>query len=327
MPVFNGGETLPVCLAAIGRSTMRPSELIVVDDCSTDESATAAAVAGATVIRLEHQSGPATARNIGAQRASGEVVCFIDADCEVQPETLERIARRFSDHPDVAAIFGSYDDKPASSGFFAQYKNLAHRYVHQTSSEVATTFWAGCGAVRREVFLGVGGFDGAKYPRPSIEDIELGYRLSQAGHQILLAKEIVVTHHKAWSFRGMVRSDIYDRAIPWTMLLMSRGKEEKTLNLQWQHRFSAGLVLLLIIALLTSLFEPLALLPALAAAAILVWINRSFYVYLARLRGGLFTLKAIPVHWFTLSYSAVVYAIVSINYRLNRPRSAPAPRG
>ena len=60
--------------------------------------------------------------------------------------------------------------------FLSQYKNLLHHFVHQGSSSDATTFWAGCAAVDRKVFVDIGGFDAARYDQPSIEDIEMGYR-------------------------------------------------------------------------------------------------------------------------------------------------------
>jgi hypothetical protein len=70
-------------------------------------------------------------------------------------------------------VFGSYDDSPPAPAFTAQYKNLIHRYYHQRPRREASTFWAGCGAVRRSVFLGLEGFDVERYRVPSIEDIEL----------------------------------------------------------------------------------------------------------------------------------------------------------
>ena len=95
------------------------------------------------------------------------------------------------------AVFGSYDDAPAAAGLVARYKNLYHHYVHQRSGASAQSFWAGCGAVRRSAFLAVGGFDEERYPRPSIEDIELGYRLTDAGYRIRFRPDLMVKHLKA----------------------------------------------------------------------------------------------------------------------------------
>ena len=80
---------------------------------------------------------------------------FVDADVVMPPGGLGLIAEDFRRDPELAAVFGSYDDTPAWTTFISQYKNLMHHYVHQTSSESAATFWAGCGAVRKTVFRGV----------------------------------------------------------------------------------------------------------------------------------------------------------------------------
>ena len=159
VPVYNGGTNLRLCLDALLASTHLPCELIVVDDASTDESNRTASDAGAKVLRLARRCGPAAARNYGAQRASGDIILFVDADVLVKPESVERVAAAFRGNPDLAALFGSYDDAPAAENFLSQYKNLFHHYVHQQSNRRASTFWAGCGAVRRDVFLCVGGFD------------------------------------------------------------------------------------------------------------------------------------------------------------------------
>ena len=110
---------------------------------------------------------------------------------------MGRIAAAFQASPNLAALFGSYDDEPFESNFLSQYKNLFHHYVHQTAKVDASTFWSGCGAIRREVFLAIGGFE-ENYRRPTIEDIELGYRLKKTGHRIRLLKELQVKHLKRW---------------------------------------------------------------------------------------------------------------------------------
>ena len=146
--------------------------------------------------------------------AKGEYLCFIDADCEVCHDAIADLAERLESHFEIDALFGSYDDAPAATNFIAQYKNLMHHYVHQQGNEEATTFWSGFGVVKRELFLKLGGFDVARFSRPSIEDIDLGYRLKQAGAKIHLAKELQVKHHKAWKLFGLMKTDIFDRGIP-----------------------------------------------------------------------------------------------------------------
>jgi hypothetical protein len=117
--------------------------------------------------------------------------------------------------------------------------------VHQTNPADACTFWSGCGAVRREIFLEIGGFNTA-YERPAIEDIELGGRLYRAGYSIKLNRNIQVQHLKSLSVAQLVRSDICDRAIPWTRLLMENGGNiPQTLNLALRHRGSLVLTVIL----------------------------------------------------------------------------------
>jgi hypothetical protein len=119
-----------------------------------------------------------------------------------------------------------------------------HRYVHQSGKAEAGTFWSGCGAIRRSVFLQHGGFDEG-YRRPAIEDIELGYRLSAAGHRIVLDHGLEVKHLKRWTFVNLVKTDIFDRGMPWTELILRDGNMPNDLNIQLSQRVSVALAFLL----------------------------------------------------------------------------------
>ena len=88
-----------------------------------------------------------------------------------------------------------------------------HCYVHQQSKRQACTFWTGCGAIRRSVFLEHSGFS-ERYLRPAIEDIELGYRLHSAGRRMILDREVQVKHLKHWTFWNVVKTDIMDGECP-----------------------------------------------------------------------------------------------------------------
>lgn len=244
IPSYNGGAQLEACLSAIARLTTPPSEIIVVDDGSTDDSIQKAAAAGIRTLATAGREGPAVARNIGAQAATGDIVFFVDADVCVHEDAIERLDADFAD-PGIDAVIGSYDDDPSSRDFLSQYKNLMHCFVHQNARSEASTFWSGCGAVRRDVFLAMSGFD-ASYKRPAIEDIELGYRLCKAGRRILLDRELRVKHLKKWTFWGLLKTDILDRGIPWTELILRDQKMPNDLNVQISQRVSIGLVYLML---------------------------------------------------------------------------------
>ncbi len=325
VPVHNGGSDFERCLDALDRSRWSSLELIVVDDGSTDGSAELARRRGAKVISVASARGPGAARNLGAESASGEYLFFVDADCQVHPDTLDQAGAVLEAEPGVDALFGCYDDAPAAQNFVAQFKNLFHSYTHQQGGEDATTFWAGCGVVRRTVFATVGGFDEEQFPRPSIEDIELGYRLRDAGFTIRLCKEVRVKHLKAWTFEQLMRSDIFDRGAPWARLMLDRGRVDTTLNLRWSQRVSAVLAWLGVGAVLIAFVKPAAMWVTGISALGLLILNRDLYAYFARQRGVVFTVKAIPLHWFYYLYACLAFAYGAGGYFLSRERARRSP--
>lgn len=245
IPAYNASSYLRRCLEHLSQSAA-PYECIVVDDGSTDDTREVAAQFGVTVLSTQGRRGPAFARNMGARACHGDIVFFIDADVCVHTDTIARVLANFEEDPDLAAVIGSYDDSPYCQDFLSQYKNLMHCYVHQHGRREACTFWSGCGAIRKDIFLEHSGFD-ENYGRPAIEDIELGYRLSRARHKMILDPQLKVKHLKAWSFLNLVKTDIFDRGIPWTELILRDKNLPNDLNLQLSQRVSVALVYILMI--------------------------------------------------------------------------------
>ena len=192
IPATNDPPTLAACLDAIAAADEPPEQLVVVTE----------------------GDGPAAARNAGAADATGDVVVFVDADVLPHADAFSRIRAAFDADPHLTAVFGSYDDSPADPGTVSQFRNLLHHHVHQEGAGEATTFWAGLGAVRTEAFRGVGGFDAERYPLPSVEDIDLGTRLSSAGGKIVLDPLLQATHLKRWTLSDMVATDFWQRGVP-----------------------------------------------------------------------------------------------------------------
>ena len=322
VPVYDGGDAFRACLAALSRCHPPADELLVVVDGPDADSAALATAAGARLIQLPSRAGPARARNIGAGSASGDVLLFVDADVVVPPGMVGRVAACLRDDPGLAAVIGSYDDAPADSGFLSQYRNLLHHYVHQTAHEEASTFWCGCGAIRRDVFLDTGGFNGG-FSDPSIEDIEFGYRLRQGGHRIRLAKEVQVTHLKRWTPLLMLRTDVFQRAAPWTRLIIRSRVLPNDLNVGTRSRVSVALVAVLGAALAASAAARWPLAVAVLAAAGLATLNAGFYWFLWRVRGPVFTIAAIPWHWVYYACAGIGFVIGAGQELLSRLTPAP----
>lgn len=277
VPATNAPPSLERCLVAVEAARGPQDEIIIVDDPLADDN-------------LPLRS-PAKIRNLGGRRAHGDIVMFVDADVVVDPEAVARFRQAFADDPSLAAAFGSYDDDPPP-GDASRFRNLLHHHVHHEGAGEAQTFWAGLGAIRRDVFLAAGGFDEPRFPRPMLEDVELGLRLTDGGHRIRLMPEAQGRHLKQWSLRGMIYSDFRDRGIPWTRLLIERGEAPATLNLGWRHRLTALAVLATTLSVLRT--RRLTTVPAgLAAMGVL---NRRFYGVLWRHGGARLTLAGVGLH-------------------------------
>jgi cellulose synthase/poly-beta-1,6-N-acetylglucosamine synthase-like glycosyltransferase len=260
VPATDAPATLPRCLAAIDAAEEGPEEVVVAD---RPASLSAAA-----------------ARNAGAARATGDVLVFVDADVVVHPNAFRRIRAAFRDDVQLDAVYGSYDDSPSAPSVVSTFRNLLHHHVHHAAAGPAETFWAGIGAVRRTVFFDVGGFDAARYPHPSVEDIDLGRRLHAAGARIVLDPTIQGTHLKSWTLRSMVWTDFARRAIPWVALEWRTRRLSSALNLGWRHRLSALACVVGVVALVLGWW-----LIALGALGALLLLNRAFYALLLRRLG------------------------------------------
>lgn len=306
IPAYNNAAALEESLGAITRSAGAEDEIIVVDDASTDGTPEAAVRFGVQLYRTEHNSGAGAARNLGARHATGDVLLFIDSDVVVEPDTIGRVKRLLEARPELTAVFGSYDDAPRAPELVSQFRNLLHHFVHQHGDPEASTFWAGCGAIRRAAFEAVNGFDSGIYTR-AIEDIELGYRLRAAGYRILLDRDLRVTHLKHWTLASFLHTDVVYRALPWSRLLRQRRLPLDHLNLKTEHRVSVALAVLIALALPLAPLAPIALAFAAAACVGLMVANRKLLAFFLRARGFAFATFTVPLLFLHYLASAVGY--------------------
>ena len=127
IPTFNSAKTIEAALDSVLRQTLRPTEILVVDDGSTDttRSVLRRYDSEITLIGEEHK-GVASARNVGCQRATGELVAFLDSDDLWHPNYLEVQSKRFAEYPDAKAFFTGHVDfaGPASCQWGAADSSL-----------------------------------------------------------------------------------------------------------------------------------------------------------------------------------------------------------
>ena len=146
-----------------------------------------------------------------------------------------------------------------------------------------------------------------RYPRPSIEDIDLGYRIRQAGGQIIQA-QVQVKHHKAWALNCLITTDVLDRGIPWTKLLLSnKSSFVNALDLQISSRISVAASYVFVILILASFYKPEISFLALFTATLLLWLNMKIYRFFYRKRGFVFSIRAIFMHWLYYLYSGLAF--------------------
>ncbi|MBI2179808.1 MAG: glycosyltransferase family 2 protein, partial [Deltaproteobacteria bacterium] len=130
VPVYNNSRDLKECLSAIKAASPPNTEVIVVDDASTDDTFPTASRWGVRALQLAKNSGVAAARNYGARHARGEILFFVDADVVIPLGAVKRLMEVFEENPALVAVFGSYDVQPRAKGTVSQYRNLLHHFVH-----------------------------------------------------------------------------------------------------------------------------------------------------------------------------------------------------
>jgi GT2 family glycosyltransferase len=305
VPALNAEKELPYCLDALLGSTRPPDEIIVVDDGSRDGTADVARAHNVQLMQLDQPHGPASARNHGARLAKGDIVLFVDADVVLHPDSVERVIDHFDREPAIGALFGTYDSEPAHKDFVSQYRNLLHYYTHMHGEQRAETFWSGCGAVRRSVFEEVGGFDEAMR---AMEDVELGYRLRAAGQEIRLYSDVLSRHLKRWTFRSMIVTDIFHRALPWSRLILETGVLPARLNLSPSQRVSAMCAALAAALTPVAFFYRWTVVPIVGCVGLVVYLNRGMYRFFARHRSRLFAIRVLPLHLLYYLYSVGSFA-------------------
>lgn len=205
IPVYNGARTLDACLEAIEANAWPASQVVVVDDASTDDSTAIARRHACQVLEESTNRGAGAARNAGARAAQYDVLVFIDADVLVAADALGRIAAQFETRPDIAAIVGVYAPVGMLRSFWSRYKQVYLAHSFMSMPERIGTTNTSITAVRRDAFFEVGGFE--EHLRTSEDDV-FGAALVRAGFAITLDKTLQVQHDKDYTCASLLMDDL-----------------------------------------------------------------------------------------------------------------------
>lgn len=197
IPLYNDADTICACLDALLAQSIAPQlEIVVVDDGSTDIGPDLLAQYPVRLLR-QPNAGPAAARNTGAKAAEGEILLFLDADCIAPPQWAEQMLAAF-DAADIVAAMGGIDSATDELLPQLMQTEIEERYKKLAGARYIDFFASVAIAMRRDVFLSLGGFrEDFRYS----EDGELAYRIHAQGGKIVLAQAQRVSHHHQTRWR------------------------------------------------------------------------------------------------------------------------------
>jgi GT2 family glycosyltransferase len=211
IPSFNSQDKLVRLLDSLSDLRNDSCEIIVVDDCSTDNTERAVENYNVNYMRLEKNSGPAVCRNTGAGAAKGDILAFTDSDCRVERNWLENITSHFRDRK-IDAIMGKLlidrsnflGDSISALGFPAG-GSIGFDKIWKVDENGFTNSLSTCNcAIRTEAFNQAGGFD-ETFPYAGGEDSYLAYSLRQKDYMIKYCPDVIVYHEARSSFSEFYR--------------------------------------------------------------------------------------------------------------------------
>ncbi|MBL0225277.1 MAG: mycofactocin biosynthesis glycosyltransferase MftF [Geobacteraceae bacterium] len=308
IPVKDRADELKRCLASIAGLSYPQEKLqvIVVDDGSSDDSAQVARQFGALLVTSGGTGrGPAAARNVGAARAGGEILAFIDSDCSASKEWLNELIPAFN-NPAMAAIGGQVDGM-CSASIVDRYESVmsslslgAHERVGSSGSD--TFYLPSCNLlVRRSAFRSAGGFKDGMHVG---EDVDLTWRLRDMGWTISYLPAGNVLHEHRSTIRSFM-SRRFDYGTSEGMLQVLHPARRK------QMVIPPVLAIVLLLCLAAPFGGPWLLLPAFvllmvdALAGRLRFFRRQLPIGLLSVLGG--RLRALGSLIYYVSYHLVRY--------------------
>ena len=220
IPNYNGSATIGKCLEAAFESSYGNFEIVVADDCSSDNSAEIIKQFPCRLVELKTHGGAAKARNAGALHSRGEVFFFIDADCLLSVDTLSLANRAITKAGTDTVIGGTYTSIPYDKDFFSTFQSVFIHYSEIKNTVRPDYIATHAMVISAETFRKSGGFN--EDFLPVLEDVEFSHRLKRGGFRLVMDPGITVSHIFNFTLKRSVLN-AYRKARYWTIYSIVNG--------------------------------------------------------------------------------------------------------
>jgi glycosyltransferase involved in cell wall biosynthesis len=212
VPHYNRPDCVREALLSICNQTLKPAEILLVDDCSSPENLEKLSELSslATILSTPRNVSDSGARNFGAQHASGKWIAFLDDDDYWMPDKQERQIRYLEAHPNVEALGGGAL-MITPDGRKEYWGGRSTRRLAVADALLYTASMSQALMIRRDVFMELGGFDSRLR---NLADYEFGIRLISSGHETHFLGEPLFIYHrgdrqqKSFQWNNMFKSEM-----------------------------------------------------------------------------------------------------------------------
>jgi glycosyltransferase involved in cell wall biosynthesis len=315
IPNYNYADSLAVCLRAALNQTYPRTEVIVVDDASTDDSVAVAEALGVRVIRLATNGGCARSRNVGAAQARGDILFFVDSDLAMEPDAVAAAVAILRARPDVGAVCGLQDPEPLLHDTpVARYRGVQYHYWSASGEGEVTVLFPAMLAIPRRVFDEIGPFN---EDLKQTEEVDYAYRLSRR-YRILLSREVRGRHDHDHALVPLLRK-LFHRArlrIPLYLRARRFAKGFETAARAWASLAALAAVPALALPIL---FGPAWLVVSVALLVASVLADRGMYAFARRHRGTRFLVFFTLMHYLVNVTITTGVAVGVLQWLWSRP--------